>query len=56
MSAEYFDTLGLIICGLNPITNLSEVYWYDTNKNKWTFIKELFGTEKGFTFTAVKVV
>ncbi len=35
MSVEFFDTFGLIICGLNPAKNMTEIYWFDTRKNKW---------------------
>lgn len=31
MSAEYFDTLGLIICGLNSRNKMTEVHIFDTN-------------------------
>lgn len=56
MSTEYFGTFGLIISGLNPIKNSTEVYWYDSNKNRWmTLNKDLLNIEKGLSFMALKV-
>jgi hypothetical protein len=36
ISAEFFDTFGFVICGLNPTNNMTEIYWFDTKKNRWT--------------------
>ena len=33
MSAEYFDTLGLVICGYNPESKQTEVYIYNTKNS-----------------------
>jgi len=38
MSAEFFDTLGLVICGLNPTTNKTEVHIYNTKHGNWAVI------------------
>jgi hypothetical protein len=39
MSAEFFDTLGLVICGLNPKTSKTEVHIYNTKNGNWTVVK-----------------
>jgi hypothetical protein len=38
MSAEYLDSLGLIICGFNPQSKQTEVQKYDTKTCKWNTI------------------
>ena len=38
MTAEFFDTLGLVICGLNPETQRTEVHIYNTKNGNWTII------------------
>ena len=40
MSAEFFDRVGLIICGLNPNNNKTEVHIYSPIKNRWTLITQ----------------
>ncbi len=35
MSAAFFDTLGLIICGSNPLSKKTEVHIFDTKINYW---------------------
>ena len=56
MSAEFFDTFGLIACGLNPNRCSTELYWFDTNKNRWKTIKEdILNIKKGYSHIAAKV-
>ena len=56
MSAEYFDTLGLIICGLNPNSKETEVHIFDTKYNKWKIIsQETLLFEKPFSFVALHI-
>jgi hypothetical protein len=38
ISAEFFYTLGLVICGLNPKRKTTEVHIYNTKKQNWTVI------------------
>ncbi len=35
ISAEFFDSIGLIICGLNPQSNKTELHIYSTSNNQW---------------------
>ncbi len=40
ISAEHVDTVGLIICGINPLNKKTEVYIYSAQKNRWSLTSQ----------------
>jgi hypothetical protein len=57
MSAEYFDTLGLIICGYNASNDSTDIYWYDTKTTNWANLKLQNDTRKiGNKYIACKII
>ena len=56
MSDEYFDSLGLIICGLNPQSMHTEVQIYDTKTCKWNSISaETLFIDRPYMFIGLRI-
>ena len=56
MSTEFFETFGLVTCGMNPNTNSTELYWFNTDKTRWLTVKEdILNIKQGYSHIGLKI-